>query len=154
MPKPRDFERDFEDEDNNEQREADQAQAVADDALHPDSGPDPLDSEQPQGGITDDDSDVHDTVDMMKQMVTSGRVDMSAFAGEPLMDDGDEEMPGTPAGPLGDDDDELMGTLPDDMDEVEDTGEDPLAALVSDDDAEDDDAYDSEDDAEDFDEDE
>ena len=130
--------RDLEDEDNNEQREADQAQAVAEDALHPDAGPDPLDSEKPHGGITDDEGDVHDTVDMMKQMVTSGRVDMGAFAGEPLMDDGDEEMPGTPAGPMDGHDDDMMGGLPDDMDEVADTGEDPLAAMVSDDDGEDD----------------
>ncbi|MEI6485133.1 MAG: hypothetical protein WCO11_02580 [Sphingomonadales bacterium] len=135
MPRPRDHE----DEDNSEQREADQAQVVADDALHPDDGPDPLDSEKPHGGLTDDDGDVHDTVDMMKQMLTSGHVDMGAFAGEPLMDDGDGAMPGTPAGPMdGDFDDEMMGSLPDDMDDIADTGEDPLAAVVSDDDGEDD----------------
>ncbi|MEN9931969.1 MAG: hypothetical protein RIS17_542 [Pseudomonadota bacterium] len=139
--------RNIEDEDNSEQREPDQAQAVADDALHPDDGPDPLDSEKPHGGITDDDGDVHDTLDMMKQMVTSGRVDMGAYAGEPLMDDGDAEMPGTPAGPMDGADDDMMGTAPEDMDEIADTGEDPLAAVVSDDDGDEEDAYDDEDEA-------
>ena len=95
MTKPRDHDN----EDNEEQREADQAQDVAEDALAPDAADNALDSRKPDGGITDDDSNVHDTVDLMKQMVTSGRIDMGAFAGEPLMDDGDDAMPGTPAGP-------------------------------------------------------
>ena len=130
--------RDTDDEDNSEQREPDQAQTVADDALSPENGPGALDSTKPHGGITDDDSEVHDIVDMMKQMVTSGRVDMGAFAGEPLMDDGDGEMPGTPAGPMTDDDDDVMGSSHDLVDETEDEGEDPLAAMISNDSDEDD----------------
>lgn len=127
--------RDRQDEDNQEQIEPDQAQDVADDAMTPDNGPDALGSSKPEGGITDDDSDVHDTVDMMKQMISSGRVDMGAFAGEPLMDDGDEVMPGSPAGPMdGADDDVMGGSSLDEMDEVADTGDDPLGAVVSNDD--------------------
>jgi|GEM_PF-2471514 len=129
MTKPRDHDN----EDNEEQREADQAQDVAEDALAPDAADNALDSHKPDGGITDDDSNVHDTVDLMKQMVTSGRIDMGAFAGEPLMDDGDDAMPGTPAGPMRGSDDDVMGILSDQIDEVEDSGEDPLAAVVSDD---------------------
>lgn len=126
--------RDQQDEDNQEQRESDQAQDVADDAMEPENGADALDSAKPDGGITDDDSDVHDTLDMMKQMISSGRVDMGAFAGEPLMDDGDEAMPGTPAGPMMGREDDVMGTSPDEIDEVADTGADPLDTVISDDD--------------------
>lgn len=124
--------RDIETEENSEQIEPDQAQSVADDALSPEDGPGALESTKPHGGITDDDSDVHDIVDMMKQMITSGRVDMGAYAGEPLMDDGDGEMPGTPAGPMTDIDDDVMGGAHDPIDEAEDTGEDPLASMVGD----------------------
>ena len=128
--------RDPDDEDNNEQREPDQAQDVADDALAPGDADNALDSRKPEGGITDDDSNVHDTIDMMKQMVTSGQIDMGAFAGEPLMDDGDEAMPGMPAGPMLGSDDDVMDMVADRLEEVEDTGNDPLAAVVSDDDGE------------------
>jgi hypothetical protein len=130
--------RDRDNEDNQEQREHDQAQDVADDALAVEGDDDPLDSSKSPGGITDDDSEVHDIVDMMKQMVSSGRVDMGAYSGEPLMDDGDDVMPGTPAGPMRSEDDDVMGKSADEMDEIVDTGEDPLASVVSDDDGEDD----------------
>jgi len=124
-------------DDNSEQRDLDQAQAVADDALARDDNGDALGSTKPDGGITDEDSGLPDTVDLMKQMHSSGRVDMGAFAGEPLMDDGDDVMPGTPAGPMrGENDDVMGGESVDAMDEIEDTGEDPLASVVSDDDAE------------------
>lgn len=139
MPNPREHDN----EDNQEQIEPDQAQDVADDALALEQGPDALDSRKVDGGITDDDHDVHDTVDMMKQMISSGRVDMGAYAGEPLMDDGDAEMPGTPAGPMSGADDDMMGAAPDDMDAVADTGNDPLASVISEDDE-----YDGDDEAE------
>lgn len=126
--------RDDEAEDNSEQREPDQAQDVAEDALALDEATNALDSSKPPGGITDDDSTVHDTVDIMNQMLTSGHIDMGAFAGEPLMDDGDGEMPGTPAGPRTKSEDDMMGDAADPMDLIVDSGEDPLAQVVSDED--------------------
>ena len=93
--RPRDF--DGEDEqtrdlapenDNSEQDDAaSQANTVADEAAA--RGTDVLglsDSEKVKGGIGDED-DEQDLVDHMKQMVTSGRIDMSAYRGEPDLDD-------------------------------------------------------------------
>jgi len=66
--------------------EAAQTQTLADEAL----GRAPLvaalsDSEKVGGGI--DDLDTPDLVDHMNQMVTSGRIDMSAYRGERSDDD-------------------------------------------------------------------
>jgi len=62
-----------------------QAQTVADDALA-NTGEDGLgDSEKDTGGI--EDFDAPDLVDRMKQMDSSGRIDMGAFDGEETMDD-------------------------------------------------------------------
>ena len=79
--------------DNDEQRDADQAQDVADDALL--AGTDFAD-ESERGGkpnpaaVTPE--DVPDLVDTMNQMVTSGLIDNGAFAGEPMMDDEEDRL--------------------------------------------------------------
>ena len=71
---------------NSEQDDAStQAQTVADQALLRNAEPEFGDSEKVPGGI--DDPDVQDLVDHMEQMVTSGRIDLSAFRGEPNLDD-------------------------------------------------------------------
>lgn len=76
--------------DNQEQDDGSaQAQTVADDALtgRADSGAE--DSERggspDVGAVTPD--DVPDLVDTMEQMVSSGRIDMGAYRGEPAHDD-------------------------------------------------------------------
>lgn len=130
---------------NHEQRDEDQAQDVANDRLYgvPGDDHDILASTKPHGGLgVAGDDDLVDTVDQLKQMVTSGRIDMSAYEGEPMMDDGDtvisdeQVTDGLTAG-LGDDDigsDEVdIGTL----EHVADTGDDPLASMASDHGAED-----------------
>lgn len=79
--------------DNDEQREADQAQDVADDALVVSTD---LAEESERGGSPDRTAlipdDVPDLVDTMNQMVTSGRIDNGAFAGEPMHDDEEEQL--------------------------------------------------------------
>ena len=65
--------------------EENQAQTVADEALD-DTGEEGLsDSEKVPGGI--EDFDAPDLVDRMKQMDSSGNIDMGAFDGEETMDD-------------------------------------------------------------------
>ncbi len=73
---------------NSEQEdESAQAQTVADQAIGRATDSFGLeDSEKPEGSITDED-DVPDLVDHMKQMESSGNIDMSAYRGEPNMDD-------------------------------------------------------------------
>lgn len=79
--------------DNQEQRDGDQAQDVADDALG--LGDDPSEDSahggtpNPAGIIPDD---VPDLVDTMNQMVSSGRIDNGAFAGEPMHDDEEDRL--------------------------------------------------------------
>ena len=69
---------------NNEQDdEQEQAQTVADQARALRKG-DPTSSIKVGGG------DVQDLVDHMRDMESSGRIDMSAYKGEPNMDDEDE----------------------------------------------------------------
>ena len=82
-------------EDNAEQREADQAQDVAEEALHPDADP----SEDSEHGGRPNPAaiapeDMPDLVDTMNQMVASGLIDNGAFAGEPIHDDNEEEWLG------------------------------------------------------------
>lgn len=79
--------------DNDEQRDADQAQDVADDALVVSTD---LSEESEHGGSPDRTAllpdDVPDLVDTMNQMVTSGRIDNGAFVGEPIHDDEEDEL--------------------------------------------------------------
>lgn len=79
--------------DNAEQRDDGQAQDVADDALREGSD---LSEDSEHGGsanpaaITPEDAP--DLVDTMNQMVSSGRIDNGAFAGEPMHDDEEEQL--------------------------------------------------------------
>ncbi len=66
--------------------EQSQAHDVTDDALEQDEGS-PTESTKPKGGAYDDDDSTQDLVDHMRDMESSGRVDMDAFEGEPDMDD-------------------------------------------------------------------
>ena len=79
--------------DNDEQRDADQAQDVADDAMIVDTD---LSEESEHGGSPDRAAvmpdDVPDLVDTMNQMVSSGRIDNGAFAGEPMHDDEEDRL--------------------------------------------------------------
>lgn len=79
--------------DNDEQRDDDQAQDVADDAMIVDTG---MSEESEHGGSPDRTAimpdDVPDLVDTMNQMVTSGLIDNGAFAGEPMHDDEEERF--------------------------------------------------------------
>ena len=75
--------------------ESTQAQTVADEALNrATSGVGDIESEKVKTG--DESDGVQDLVDHMKQMETSGRIDMSAFAGE-RNDDEEEGRYGTAA---------------------------------------------------------
>lgn len=88
--------------DSDEQRDDDQAQDVADDAMIVDTD---LSEESEHGGSPDRSAimpdDVPDLVDTMNQMVTSGLIDNGAFAGEPMHDDAEERF-----GVTGDDSDD------------------------------------------------
>lgn len=80
---------------NSEQNEAGtQAQDLADEALHPARTTGRTSAESEPGSPENDADivprDVPDLVDTMNGMVQSGRIDMNAYAGEPLMDDEDE----------------------------------------------------------------
>lgn len=121
---------------NAEQREPTQAQQVADEALYgqPGDADDAFASRKAHGGLgVAGDDDLLDTVDQMKQMVSSGRIDMGAYEGEPMMDDGDTDISDSddPALPgdddIGGDNDEGL-----DLAEVPDTGDDPLGQVASD----------------------
>lgn len=88
-------------EENNEQRDEGQADAVGDEAVarrlfdQGEQGRDPtVDTEHggrpnPAGVIPEDTPDL---VDTMNQMLTSGRIDNGAFAGEPMMDDEEDVL--------------------------------------------------------------
>jgi hypothetical protein len=71
--------------------ERNQAQTVADEALHGAArDPSPLDSVKPDGeGEVLDDS-TQDLIDKMRDMEQSGLIDMGAYRGEPNFDDEDE----------------------------------------------------------------
>jgi hypothetical protein len=71
--------------------ELDQAQTLADEALAGGArDASPLDSVKPdeEGEVMDDSS--QDLIDKMRDMEQSGRIDMSAYRGEPNHDDEDE----------------------------------------------------------------
>ena len=70
--------------------ESSQAQDVAEDALHPDAGT-PTESTKHKKGAYEDDDSTQDLVDHMRDMESSGRIDMGAYRGEPNMDDDDDK---------------------------------------------------------------
>jgi len=80
-------------EENSEQRDDAQAQDVASDAMdllqdaerHDPAGGTDYGGASNPAAVTPD--DVPDLIDTMNQMLTSGRIDNGAFAGEPMMDD-------------------------------------------------------------------
>lgn len=82
-----DQERDLSREDiTPEQEDEDtQAQTVADEALDGVDERSPLDSVKDDSGV--EDVDAPDLIDRMKQMESSGNIDMAAFDGEETMDD-------------------------------------------------------------------
>jgi hypothetical protein len=91
MARTPDIDRDY--DENSEQNDDGQAQDVAADALH--RGTDLFeDSEKSghgdRGAVIDD--DVPDLVDKMNEMISSGRIDNDAYAGEPMMDDEEDGL--------------------------------------------------------------
>ena len=81
---------------NSEQEDGDaQAQTVADEAIARATSVlgEQGESERARGGNDDEGGDAQDLVDHMNQMVTSGKIDMSAFRGE-RSDDDEEGMYG------------------------------------------------------------
>ena len=77
---------------NDEQHdELSQAHDVAEDALNgmAEEGS-PLDSTKHESGLDLDDDSTQDLVDHMRDMESSGRIDMGAYRGEPNMDDHEE----------------------------------------------------------------
>lgn len=88
-------------EENSEQADEGQAQDVADEAIALRRGPsqgaghDPI-AETGHGGRPNPagiiPEDVPDLIDTMNQMLSSGRIDNGAFAGEPMMDDEEDQL--------------------------------------------------------------
>jgi len=76
--------------DNSQQSDAGQSQDVAAEAMNRGTSDGLHDTAKVKGGL--DDVDAQDLVDHMNQMVTSGRIDLSAFEGEPNHDDDDDMM--------------------------------------------------------------
>lgn len=90
-------------EENFEQRDEGQAQDVASEAmdlLQDAEGHDSVGGTE-HGGSSDPTAiipeDVPDLIDTMNQMLTSGRIDNGAFAGEPMMDDEEDQLGQTDA---------------------------------------------------------
>ena len=95
-------------DDNDEQRDSDQAQDVADDARDINtsfSGASEHGGGSDRGAVIPDDAP--DLVDTMTQMVTSGNIDNDAFLGEPMHDDEEDRF-----GQTEPDDDVTVGELP------------------------------------------
>ena len=74
--------------------EGEQAQTLGDEALGRGPDFDAGESEKPEyDSISDSDGDsTPDLVDTMNQMVSSGRIDNGAFAGEPMHDDEEDRL--------------------------------------------------------------
>jgi len=76
----------------NDEQDDEQSQAheVAEDALDQDDDS-PTESTKPKRGAYEDDDSTQDLVDHMRDMESSGRIDMGAFRGEPNMDDNEDK---------------------------------------------------------------
>ncbi len=70
--------------------EQNQAQEIAEEARNKDGDFSPLDSSKVHGGI-DGSDDEQDTIDHMRDMEQSGRIDMDAYAGEENLDDNEDK---------------------------------------------------------------
>jgi hypothetical protein len=88
-------------EENSEQADDGQAQDVADEAAARRRGESGIWDRDPtieseHGGHSDHGSvipqDMPDLIDTMNQMLRSGRIDNGAFAGEPMMDDEEDQL--------------------------------------------------------------
>lgn len=81
---------------NREQRDPAQAQRIEEEAEAVRSGEMPGTAPSEHGGKANPagvvPQDAQDTVDHMKQMEKSGMIDNSAFTGEPMMDDVEDEL--------------------------------------------------------------
>jgi hypothetical protein len=97
-------------DENKEQDDGDQAQDVADDALT--AGTDRSEDSE-RGGHPDRTevapADEPDLVERMEGMLSSGIIDNDAYAGEPQMDDEEDEL-----GATDDDDDDALSLIDDD----------------------------------------
>jgi hypothetical protein len=101
--------------DNSQQADDGQTQDVAAEAMNLSTNDIGLhDTEKATGGY--DDVDAQDLVDHMNQMVTSGRIDLSAFEGEPNHDGDDDIMVKEVNGGWGTDPDEDGDN--DDLDQI------------------------------------
>jgi len=69
--------------------EPSQAQSIADEARNRAGEGSPLDSTKVHGGLDDDST--QDLIDHMRDMETSGRIDMDAYAGEENLDDNEDK---------------------------------------------------------------
>lgn len=76
----------------NDEQDDEQSQAhdVAEDALDLDDDS-PTESTKQKGGAYDDEDSTQDLVDHMRDMESSGRIDMGAYRGEPNMDDNEDK---------------------------------------------------------------
>lgn len=75
---------------NDEQEDDhDQAHEVAREARNQDGEGSPLDSRKANSGIGDNSE--QDTIDRMRDMEQSGRIDMDAYRGEPNLDDNEDK---------------------------------------------------------------
>ena len=76
----------------NDEQDDEQSQAhdVAEDALDQDDDS-PTESTKPARGAYEDEDSTQDLVDHMRDMESSGRIDMGAFRGEPNMDDNEDK---------------------------------------------------------------
>ena len=77
--------------------EQEQTQTVAEEARNKDGETSPLDSEKvdEEGEVMGDSS--QDLVDRMRDMEQSGRIDMTAYRGEPNMDDDENKLTDLPS---------------------------------------------------------
>ena len=77
----------------NDEQDDEQSQAheVAEDALDGDDDDSPTESTKPARGAYEDEDSTQDLVDHMRDMESSGRIDMGAFRGEPNMDDNEDK---------------------------------------------------------------
>lgn len=136
---------------NREQQDEGQAQDVAEDALHPDRGARGSVRGSPVNPAQIMPDDTPDLVETMERMLSSGRIDNDAYAGEPQHDDEEDILGDTEDGG---DEERLFNELADgsedplavpvDLSQVADTGDDPMGEVASEHGLEDEDSGDDE----------
>lgn len=123
---------------NREQQDEGQAQDVAEDALHPDRRARGSVRGSPVNPAQIMPDDTPDLVETMERMLSSGRIDNDAYAGEPQHDDEEDILGDTEDGG---DEERLFNeradgsedplAVPVDLSQVADTGDDPLGEVAS-----------------------